>query len=61
MVTVQISVKEFAEAWGVSPRAVQATLKRGSSYTPIIRVSKVANNYILTVNKEWYQSKQTTK
>jgi hypothetical protein len=61
MVTVQISVKEFAQAWGVSPRAVQATLKRGSSYTPIIRSSMVGNTYILTVNKDWYDSKQTTK
>jgi hypothetical protein len=58
MVTVQISVKQFAQAWGISPRAVQATLKRGNSYTPITRVSMVGNTYILTVNKEWYESKQ---
>ena len=61
MVTVQISVKQFAEAWGISPRAVQATLKRGNGYTPIIRVSKIGNTYILTVKKDWYESKQTTK
>jgi hypothetical protein len=69
MVTVQISVKEFAEAWGVSPRAVQAVLHRGSSYTPIIASKKIGANYILTVSEEWYlnkleeieQSKQTTK
>ena len=61
MVTIQISVKEFAHAWGVSPRAVQATLKRGSTYTPIVRVSIVGNTYILTVKKDWYDSKQTTK
>jgi hypothetical protein len=61
MVTVQISVKEFAQAWGVSPRAVQATLKRGHIYTPILLVKKIGKMYVLTVNKDWYDSKQTTK
>ena len=61
MTTIQISVKEFAQAWGVSPRAVQATLKRGQIYTPIIRVKKVGKIYLLDVKKDWYDSKQTTK
>ena len=61
MTTIQISVKQFAEAWGISPRAVQATLHRGSSYTPIISVKKVGNTYLLDVKKDWYDSKQVEK
>ena len=57
MKTIQISVKEFAKAWGITPRAVQATLQRGSTYTPIIRSVMVGNSYVLTVKKDWYDLK----
>jgi MarR-like DNA-binding transcriptional regulator SgrR of sgrS sRNA len=54
MKTIQISVKEFADLWGCTPRAVQATLKRGNSYTPIVAQKKIGKAWVLTVLKDWY-------
>lgn len=58
MKTIQISVKEFSQLWGCTPRAVQATLKRGNSYTPIISQKQIGKAWVLTVLKEWYESKK---
>jgi hypothetical protein len=56
MKTVQVSVKEFAFRYGHSIRHVQKRIQDNVLYPQIRRVTKIANTYVLTVDKTWYES-----
>lgn len=59
MKTITITVREYAELYGCSPRYVNQVLNDGDLLTAMVNIRKSGGTWLIDVLKWWYDSKKT--
>ena len=59
MKTVTLSLKQFADLYGVSGQAVRKQLAKGVLYSPMVNARKIGHSWVIDVLTTWYESKQS--